>query len=50
MTFKTVLQPGQDPPITREEYGCMELYLVSKHYHNKRRGIISKKKRMNGDG
>ena len=50
MAFNTILTPGIDKPITRDEYKCMELYLVSKHYHNKRRGIISKKKRMNGDG
>lgn len=37
MTFKTVLQPGQDPPITREEYGCMELYLISKKHHKRMR-------------
>lgn len=33
MAFKTVLTPGIDQPITRDEYRCMELYLVSKHHH-----------------
>lgn len=37
MAFKTVLTPGIDQPITRDEYRCMELYQISKRHHKRTR-------------